>query len=176
MNKYGAFEIWCIKRLLKIPWTPRITTQEVLNNNGKKDGRHTRRGEKKLSWMQNIRNWTALRLEQVTKKTQNREAWAAVIAKPSLKMVQEEEDWNGINLSPLLNSSSVANVYYSRGTLSCDSILRINIVSCWANIFSPCLKNSLVMSFGPVFILFLGFYHRYLIYREVTVYHYFLSI
>ena len=32
MNKIEAFEMWCYRRILKIPWTDRVTNEDVLRS------------------------------------------------------------------------------------------------------------------------------------------------
>ena len=41
-RRIDAFELWCLRRLLRVPWTARRSNQSILKEIMQKSGRHTK--------------------------------------------------------------------------------------------------------------------------------------
>ena len=107
LNKLEAFEMWTYRRVLKIPWTARISNEEVLRRLGKERELlgtikmrkttylgHLLRNDKyyipqliikgklqgKRGIGRNIRNWTGLNFEELVRTAEDREDFAVVVA------------------------------------------------------------------------------------------------
>ena len=110
MNRLEAFEMWILRRLLKIPWTAHVTNEEVLRRaqcerellqmvkrrktaylghvmrNDKYDLlkliMEGRRGigRRKYCWLKNIRDWTGLDANSLFPAAKDREGFAEIVS------------------------------------------------------------------------------------------------
>lgn len=112
LHKIRSFEMWCIRKMLKIPWTDRVTNEEAIRRwdsrkeleavimkkktsycghilrrtnglqkillEGHVEGVRER-GRQRLTWLDNIKNWTGYNYQQLTRKAQDREGWKSMI-------------------------------------------------------------------------------------------------
>uniref|UniRef100_W5MW18 Uncharacterized protein n=1 Tax=Lepisosteus oculatus TaxID=7918 RepID=W5MW18_LEPOC len=100
-KRMDAFKLWCWRRLLRIPWTARVTNKEVLERTkpeislegkitrlrltyfghkammlGMVSG--TRRGHQRTGWLDAIKTDTGLGIEQLKGKVQDQKAWREI--------------------------------------------------------------------------------------------------
>ena len=112
-DRINAFEMKCLRRVLRIAWTEKRTNEWVLEKAGadrtllanikerkmgyyghmirKPDGSLEKaliqgatpggrgRGRPSTTWMDNIRTWTGMTLEQITRSTEDRKGWKKII-------------------------------------------------------------------------------------------------
>ena len=90
---YDAFKLWCLRRLLRVPWTARRSNQSILKEInpeysleglmltlmlGKIEGRR-RRGWQRMRWLGGITDSVNMSLTKLQEMVKNREAWRATV-------------------------------------------------------------------------------------------------
>ena len=56
-QRIDAFELWCWKRLLRVPWTARRSNQSILNQSWILTGRTDAEAETPILWPPDVKNW-----------------------------------------------------------------------------------------------------------------------
>ena len=110
-RRIDAFELWCPRRLLRVPWTARRSNQSILKETSPRCslkglmlrlklqyfghliqrvdslgktlmlggiGGRRRRGQQRMSWLDDFTNLMHMSLVELRKLTMDREAWRAV--------------------------------------------------------------------------------------------------
>ena len=86
--RIDAFELWCWRRLLRVPWTARRSSQSILKeiSSGcslkglmlKIEGRR-RKGQQRMRWLDGISDSIDRSLSKLRETVKDRETWRAMI-------------------------------------------------------------------------------------------------
>ena len=152
-QRIDAFELWCWRRLLRVPWTARRSNQSILKDQswvfigrtdaeaeapilwpphtktlmlGKFSGR--RRDRQRMRWLDGITDSTDMNLSKFQEMVKDREAWCAAIHEVS-KSRTRLIDW--IVTATRLPKNVENNLLFS--IMSLDGDLE-SIMACWLSL------------------------------------------